>query len=73
MVAGIRRQIRALEIRARDEDPWVAAEMAALSDELRDAVSRTVVRLREVGYTWSDIGFDFKSNADAVRRRYNGR
>lgn len=70
MVAGIRRQIKALEARAANEDPYVAADMASLADDLNAAVSRTVTRLRDVGYTWSDIGFDFKITATAARLRY---
>jgi hypothetical protein len=59
MVSGIRRQIKALEARAANDDPWVGADMATLATEMNDAVDRTVGRLRANGYTWSDIGFQF--------------
>jgi hypothetical protein len=72
-VAGIRRQIPALERRAYGEDPWMAAEMWQLAEELKAATVRVVADMRypdprypdpRTGapgprYRWEDIGFAF--------------
>jgi hypothetical protein len=64
-VAGIRRQIPAIERRAYREDPWMAAEMWSLAEELRAATVRVVADMRYPGpdgeppYRWDDIGFSF--------------
>lgn len=70
MIAGIRRQIKALEARARDEDPWVMAEMLGLAGELEDAATRTVGALRKAGYTWHDIGFELGLSRQATFNRF---
>lgn len=54
-VAGLHRQIRAVEKRAAEEDPWVLAEMLKAADELQDASVRVVKALRDAGYTWDSI------------------
>jgi hypothetical protein len=71
MVAGIRRQIRALEVRGLDEDPWVARDMTDLADELNAAAGRTVARLRAAGYTWADIGQSFGLTYQAAWKRWH--
>jgi hypothetical protein len=70
MVAGVKRQIKALETRAAIEDPWVAADMAELASELGEAVDRTVGRLRAAGFTWQDIGFQFGVSKQAAFNRW---
>jgi hypothetical protein len=70
MVAGIRRQIRALETRAENDDPWVAADMATLATEMNTAVDRVVGCLRANGYTWTDIGFQFGLTKQAAFNRW---
>lgn len=70
VISGIRRQIRALETRAAGEDPWVAAEMVQLRDELDSAAVRTVKQLRDVGYRWDDIGFAFGVSGITCHKRY---
>jgi len=70
VVSGVRRQVRALERRAVDEDPWVVADMLALRDEMEAAAVRTVGRLRETGYTWHDIGLSLGISAQTCHKRY---
>lgn len=69
-VAGIRRQVRALEPRAADEDPWVVAEMLDIAAELEAAAARTVARLRAAGYTWTDIGFALGISRSGAYNRF---
>lgn len=70
VVSGIRRQIRSLERRAAEEDPWTVDEMLRLRDELDAAAVRTVGRLRQTGYTWQDIGFAIGVSALTAHKRY---
>jgi hypothetical protein len=70
LVSGIRRQVRALETRAAEEDPWAMAEMMNLARELEDAALRTARRLRDAGYTWTDIGFALGVSGTTACKRY---
>jgi hypothetical protein len=70
VVRGVRRQIRSLEKRAADEDPWVVDDMLKLRDELDAAAVRTVGVLRDKGYTWKDIGFSLGIGAITCHKRY---
>lgn len=70
-VSGIRRQIRAFEKRAADEDPWTVEEMINLRAELAAVEVRTVARLRHVGYTWNDIGLSIGVSAITAHKRYS--
>jgi hypothetical protein len=72
-IAGMHRMVKGLELRAADEDPWVCAEMAAIAAELDAAVLRTVKRLREVGYPWSEIGRDMGISGTTACKRYANR
>jgi hypothetical protein len=71
VVSGIRRQIRSFEKRAADEDPWTVEEMISLRAELAAAEVRTVARLRQVGFTWADIGFSIGISAITAHKRYS--
>lgn len=70
VVSGVARQIRSLEARAADEDPWTVAEMLRLRDDLDAAAVRTVGRLRDTGYTWNDIGLSLGITAMTAWKRY---
>lgn len=70
VVSGIRRQIRSLERRAAEEDPWTVDEMLRLRDELDAAAVRTVGRLRQTGYTWHDIGFAIGVSPQTAFKRF---
>jgi hypothetical protein len=54
-VDGLRRQIKSVERRAVDEDPWMMAEMFSMAQEMEAAAVRTMAALRSKGYTWNDI------------------
>jgi hypothetical protein len=69
MIGAARRLIRAIEKRAENEDPWMAADMLGLSRDLEEATVRVVASLRARGYTWHDIGLSFGiSGTTAVKR-----
>lgn len=70
LVGGIRRQVRALERQATVEDPWVAAELLKLADELTDAGHGAVKRLRLRGVRWEAIGYSLGISADAANKRH---
>lgn len=77
VVGGVKRQIRSLERRAAEEDPWVIQEMLDLAAELEAAALRTVARLRAVdpstgkpAYTWDAIGFSLGITAITAHKRY---
>lgn len=70
MVAGVSRQIDGLERRARNEDPWMVADMLALAAKLEAAAVRTVGDLRDRGYTWNDIGLSLGISALTAYKRY---
>lgn len=77
LVDGVRRQITALERRAVGEDPWMAAEMLTLADELKAAAVRVIAAYRkpdpETGkpaYRWADIGFSIGASEEACIKRY---
>lgn len=69
-VSGLRRQARAVERRAVEEDPWVAAEMLAIAGELEQAAVRVIAKLREAGYPWSEIGRDLGIHGTTACKRY---
>lgn len=70
VIGGLARQVRAVEKRAGEEDPWAVAEMLRMRDELDAAVVRTVARLRDRGYTWKDIGFNMGIGPVTAHKRY---
>jgi hypothetical protein len=70
MLSGVKRQIKALEARAENDDPWVAADMLSLVADLTGAVDRSVGRLRANGYTWQDIGFQFGISKQGAFNRW---
>lgn len=55
-LAGLRRQVRAIETRGADEDPWVMGDLLKIQNEMTDTIGRMVARNREVGYSWDEIG-----------------
>lgn len=69
-VAGMWRQIKAIEAKAEQEDPWVAAEMIRMSEALETAGVRVIGKLRAAGYTWHDIGFELGLSATTTIKRY---
>jgi len=68
--AGAHRMVKGLELRSADEDPWAMAEMLTLAAELETAALHTCKRLREVGYTWTDIGQAMGISATTAIKRY---
>jgi len=70
VMSGLHRQVKAIKLRAMDEDPWAVAEMAQIAEEINAAVVEVVARLREVGYTWTDIGMAFGISATTACKRY---
>jgi len=75
-VAGLRRQLTAMERRAEEEDPWVLGQLVAMRDELNASVIRVVTALRRRGYRWEDIAYDLRyadgrqMTTDAAIKRY---
>ena len=70
VVGGMRRMIKAVEIRATTEDPWMAKEMLDMAKELEEATVRVVASLRARGYRWEDIAFQFEISATTAVKRW---
>lgn len=71
VIQSIRRQVRSLEGKVAEEDPWALAEVVALRDELDAIATRTVNRLRAAGYTWNDIGLNLRISGKTAQMRYS--
>lgn len=69
-IAVIGRHIGSLETLAAVEDPWVVADMVRLQAELEAATVRTVRRMREAGYTWTDIGLNLGLDGIQTRNKF---
>ena len=54
-IAFCRRILRAMGRRIGSADPEDLGEMLALRDELDEAIVKSVVGLRESGYSWAEI------------------
>lgn len=68
--SGITRQIRAAEKRAADEDPWTLENFDAIIAAAEAAKLRTIKRLRDVGYTWTDIAYNQGMSPAACCNKY---
>jgi hypothetical protein len=69
-VQVIGRYIPQLETLAREEDPWVVADMLRLQAELEAATLRTVKHMRDTGVTWKTIGFNLGLNAIQCHKKF---
>lgn len=70
MVAGVHRQIKALTNRGADEDPWAAQELLNIAAAAEAAAVKLIARYREVGYSWTDIGFSLGMTGAAACKKY---
>jgi hypothetical protein len=71
-VDGVRRQVRSLERRAVDEDPWMMDEMFKMAQEMEAAAVRVMATLRAKGYSWNDIAasMEGRPSAQTLIKRY---
>jgi hypothetical protein len=71
-VDGVRRQVRSLERRAVDEDPWMMDEMFKMATEMETAAVRVMAALRAKGYSWNDIAasMETRPSAQTLIKRY---
>lgn len=70
MIPGIRRQVKALETRGHDEDPWVAVELMKIAAEAEAAAVRLIAHYRAEGYRWADIATSFGMTPQACCKKY---
>ena len=70
--AFLRRVIRAYSRRVAAGDIEAIADMAATADEMDTAMRDAITGLRQVGYSWADIGLRLGVSRQAAQQRWDG-
>lgn len=68
MIGAVKRQMRSLEKRGGEEDPWLMADMFTLAEQMEQASVRVMASLRARGYTWNDIAVSMSADKPAGQR-----
>jgi ribosomal protein S20 len=69
----IRRVIRAYARRVAAGDADALADMTGLATELDEAISQTVIGLRNAGYSWAEIAVRLGVTRQAAQQRWGHR
>ena len=70
--AFLRRVIRAYSRRVAAGDIEAIADMAATADEMDTAMRDAITGLRQIGYSWADIGLRLGVSRQAAQQRWGG-
>jgi hypothetical protein len=70
--AFLRRVIRAYSRRVAAGDIEAIADMAATAEEMDTAIRDAITGLRQVGYSWADIGLRLGVSRQAAQQRWGG-
>ena len=70
--AFLRRVIRAYSRRVAAGDIEAITDMAATADEMDTAMRDAITGLRQVGYSWADIGLRLGVSRQAAQQRWGG-
>jgi hypothetical protein len=70
--AFLRRVIRAYSRRVAAGDIEAIADMAATAEEMDTAMRDAITGLRQVGYSWADIGLRLGVSRQAAQQRWGG-
>lgn len=66
----VQRVVRALGRRVAKSDPHDLAMLAALVDDLEEAIETAVAAQREAGFSWSEIGRGLAMSKQAAEQRW---
>jgi hypothetical protein len=70
--AFLRRVIRAYSRRVAAGDIEAIADMAATAGEMDTAMRDAITGLRQIGYSWADIGLRLGVSRQAAQQRWGG-
>jgi hypothetical protein len=68
--AFLRRAIRAYSRRVAAGDIEAVADMAALADEITNAMTDAIEGLRSIGYSWADVALRLGITRQAAQQRW---
>ena len=70
--AFLRRLIRAYSRRVAAGDIEAVTAMAATAEEMDTAMRDAITGLRQIGYSWADIGLRLGVSRQAAQQRWGG-